>query len=150
MKTMKMSRKYFLRKNSSSPNLLHDKGSNSNVEKIKNSLILTANPKKRQKGNLAQHLLNKSVLNINNKKFISKDTNISYSFKNNKKNISNENWANMNNGFLRMTSSRQSKKTYLDRVSFLDNYLKKNHPDNIRKTLLKENFILRIFRRVSH
>ena len=42
-------------------------------------------------------------------------------------------------GLLRMTSTRKSKKNYLDRGSILDTFLKKNHPDNIRKTMSKEN-----------
>ena len=38
-----------------------------------------------------------------------------------------------------MTSTRKSKKNYLDRGSILDTFLKKNHPDNIRKTMSKDN-----------
>ena len=134
----------FLRKNSSTPNLLQDKDSNSNVANIKKSLKLSVTPKKNENEDLAKKLLNKSgiVIELKEKKNSSNinDINIS-SLLNNYKSIRSGNVNEMNMGFLRMTSTRKSKKNYLDRGSFLDSYLKKNHPDNIRKTMLKENNI---------
>ena len=137
--------KKFLRKNSSTPNLLQDKDSNSNVANIKKFLILSVTPKKNRKDNLVKKLLNKSGFNLEIKdkkdKSVTNDTNISSSLNDNYKNIYSGNVENMNRGLVRMTSTRKSKKQYLDRGSFLDVYLKKNHPDNIRKTILKENRI---------
>ena len=46
---------------------------------------------------------------------------------------------NSNASFFRMTSKSNSK-AYLDRSSLCDDFLKKNHPDNIRKTILKNSF----------
>ena len=46
---------------------------------------------------------------------------------------------NSNASFFRMTSKSNSK-ACLDRSSLYDDFLKKNHPDNIRKTILKNSF----------
>ena len=139
----------FIRRNSSSPNLLQDTDSNSNVANIKKSLQLSATPKKSQKDIIVKKLLlNKSGLDINikNKKdelFNSNNENNNSNILNNHyKSIRSGNINDMNRGLLRMTTARKSnKKNYLDRGSFLDAFLKKNHPDNIRKTMLKEKNI---------
>ena len=49
--------------------------------------------------------------------------------------------SDLNPNNFRMTATRKiSNKKYFDRGSFYDDYLKKNHPENIRKTLLKSKF----------
>ena len=138
----------FLRKNSSSPNLLQDKDSNSNVANIKKSLEISVTPKKSKKDVLPKKLLlNKSGIDIKIKTkseelFNNDNDNNSNILNNHYKSIRNGNINDMNKGNLRMTTARKSnKKNYLERGSFLDSFLKKNHPDNIRKTMLKEKNI---------
>ena len=47
---------------------------------------------------------------------------------------------NSNKSLFRMTCLRNTdNKSCLDRGSLYDDFLKKNHPDNIRKTILTKN-----------
>ena len=132
----------FIRRNSSTPSL-QTKDSNSNVAKIKKSLTMPPLENDKEEDDTPKKTLplNKSVLDIKEKKknkVISFDNN---NILNNHKSILSGNINDRGKGHLRMTTARKSKKNYLDRGSYLDVYLKKNHPDNIRKTMSKETDI---------
>ena len=122
----------FMRKNSSATNLMISQDSNSNISNIKKSLVLFS-PKTKKKKKLIKDL-NKSQLNIKTKNEIFSKNDFN---SNNFKNIFSGKIDDKSKGLLRMTSGTKSKKHYLDRSSFLDTFLKKNHPDNIRKTMSK-------------
>ena len=53
----------------------------------------------------------------------------------------NSNSNNNAKSLFRMTISKTNTKSHLSRGSLYDNYLKKNHPDNIRKTIFQKNKI---------
>ena len=127
-----------LKRNKSSPKLLQNKDPNSNIAIIKKELSLTQKKDKEEKNN--KKILNDSILE--NKKI----KNISIISMNDNNNNNNSNFTNMRNWNVkdinnRMDSSRKtkSKKYYLDRGSLFDTLLKKKHPENIRKTMLKES-----------
>lgn len=137
--------KKLMKKNSSTPNLTQEKNLNSNVSQIKKSIKLLISPKKEDKSEKRKNTLNDSLLETEKQM---KNETLSKFQNNLKDNIFlNDDYkatksGNVNDkskGLLRMTSTRKSKKNYLDRGSILDTFLKKNHPDNIRKTMSKED-----------
>ena len=144
----------------SSPNInFYSNTENDNVQiddNDINSFRLTVTPELTQKNE--KNVLSKNILdnknnfllntkeetnpNINNKDHVNKNFYKSIANENIlKSNSSKQNGiSNYNNNF-RMTAIRKTnKKSYFERNSLYDDFLKKNHPDNIRKTLLKSKF----------
>ena len=107
--------------------------------------------------------------NINNKNSIYSNLNTKNSLYSNINNINNLNSGNVNNNsnifksiisgntlytfnsnnninsksLFRMTTVKKSnKQSYLSRGSLYDDFLKKNHPDNVRKTMLKKSIFV--------
>ena len=134
-----------MKKSSSTPNLTQETDSNSNVSQIKKSINLLISPRKTDKNEKRKNTLNDSVFEADKKmknETLSKfNCNLSNNslFNDDYKTTKSGNANDKSKCLLRMTSTRKSKKNYLDRGSILDTFLKKNHPDNIRKTMSKEN-----------
>lgn len=83
-------------------------------------------------GNLYSGNLNSGNINNNNYKSIISGNTIATLYSNNSNNNSKS--------LFRMTTVRKSNnKSYLSRGSLYDDFLKKNHPDNIRKTILNKS-----------
>ena len=108
------------------------KSMNSNLN-IKNSLYNNLNTKNSLNSNI-NNIKNINSGNVNNnnifKSIISGNT--VYTF--------NSNSNNNSKSLFRMTTVKKSnKQKYLSRGSLYDDFLKKNHPDNVRKTMLKKS-----------
>ena len=114
------------------PNPVNDKKSNfpsnslfSNINKV--SLYNNINS-----GNLYSGNINRGNTNNSNYKSIISGNTIATLYSNNSNNNSKS--------LFRMTTVRKSNnKSYLSRGSLYDDFLKKNHPDNIRKTILNKS-----------
>ena len=144
----------------SSPNItnFYSNNENDNVEIDDNnatSFRLSSIPELSEKNSLSKKILDnqnnlsteeKDVINLNKENNIQNqvDKNHYKSIVNTnifKSNINKQNDTSFTNNSFRMTAIRKTNaKTYFERGSLYDDFLKKNHPENVRKTLLKSKF----------